>query len=80
MQTLQIKVKDNALDMVMMLLKNLKKGMVEDVSIINNNAEKIMNTEFSPRDFFHVMNESKDEVDHYLSCSRKEWDKTIDKK
>ena len=81
MQTLQIKVTDNALETVIFLLKNLKKGIISDISIINKKTDPLIaNNRFDPRDYFNVMDEKKDDIDQYLINSRKEWSKNGDKK
>lgn len=40
MQTIQFKVNDNYLQIVLSLLKNLKQGIIEDVFIINENNKQ----------------------------------------
>ena len=82
MQTIEIKVNDDGLNLVVMLLKNLKKGIVKDISVISTGKTDESSTKerFEPKRFFNVMDSSKNEIDEYLLNVRNDWDNGLDEK
>lgn len=52
MQTIQFTVNDNYLQIVVSILKNLKQGIIKDLSIMNNDSNKPNNKRMDNSDMF----------------------------
>jgi hypothetical protein len=72
MQTLQIKVSDSSLIMVLSILKNLKVGVIESISLVDDKYTS--EVKFNPKEYFNTANFSKNEIDNFLISSKNEWD------
>ena len=72
MQTLQIKVSDNSLAVVLSILKNLKDGVIESISLVDDKYAD--EAKFDPKEYFNTAGFSKNDIDNFLSSSRDKWD------
>ncbi len=78
MQTIQLKVEDSSLGIVMTLIENLKKDIIKDVKIINNSADDKLKTD-KQKKLDQVKGILKNRIPdpmEYQRTLRDEWDRT----
>jgi len=79
MQTIQLKVEDSSLGIVMTLIENLKKDIVKDVKIINNSSTDDKPKSDKQKKLDQVKGILKNRIPdpmEYQRTLRDEWDRT----
>ena len=79
MQTIQFKVSDNYIKLILSMLQSLKSGMIKDLSIIQNGSKKLVNNDSEDNDIFSktsgmISSHNIDPIE-WQNSMRSEWDR-----
>ena len=79
MKTIQFKVNDNYIQLVLSILQSLKNGIIEDLSIVKNATKSSTNEYREEKDIFSktagVISSQKIDPIEWQNSMRSEWDR-----